>query len=38
MLAAGASLPRGATPCVALLSVEQYLAPLAGLDIREVPQ
>jgi saccharopine dehydrogenase-like NADP-dependent oxidoreductase len=38
MLAAGASLARGAMPCVALLSVEQYLAPLAGLDIREVSQ
>jgi hypothetical protein len=35
-LAAGVAMPRGAMPCVGLLSVEEYLAPLNGLDIREV--
>jgi saccharopine dehydrogenase-like NADP-dependent oxidoreductase len=35
-LASGASLPAGATPCVGLLSVEEYLAPLRDLDVREV--
>jgi saccharopine dehydrogenase-like NADP-dependent oxidoreductase len=35
-LAGGQSLPYGATPCVGLLTVDEYLAPLQGLDIREV--
>jgi hypothetical protein len=35
-LAAGGMLPPGAMPCVGLLSVEQYLAPLRHLDIVEV--
>ena len=36
-LAQGAPLPRGAYPCVGVLSVDEYLAPLRDLDIREVP-
>jgi hypothetical protein len=35
-LAGGGALPLGAMPCVGLLSVEEYLAPLADLDVREV--
>jgi nucleoside-diphosphate-sugar epimerase len=35
-LAGGEVLSFGAMPCVGLLSVEEYLAPLADLDIREV--
>jgi saccharopine dehydrogenase-like NADP-dependent oxidoreductase len=35
-LARGAPLPAGALACVGLLSVEEILAPLRGLDIREV--
>lgn len=35
-IASGASVPIGAMPCVGLLSVEDYLAPLAALDIRQV--
>jgi short subunit dehydrogenase-like uncharacterized protein len=35
-LAAGQGLPHGAQPCVGLLSVEEYLAPLRELDIHEV--
>jgi saccharopine dehydrogenase-like NADP-dependent oxidoreductase len=35
-LANGASLPVGAMPCVGLLSVKEFLAPLRNLDIREV--
>jgi len=35
-LANGDSLPKGAMPCVGLLSVEEYLAPLRSLDIREI--
>jgi saccharopine dehydrogenase-like NADP-dependent oxidoreductase len=34
--AAGDALPLGAQPCMGLLSVEDYLAPLHGLSIREV--
>jgi saccharopine dehydrogenase-like NADP-dependent oxidoreductase len=34
-LAAGAALPAGAMPCTGLLTVEEYLEPLRGLDIRE---
>ena len=35
-LASGEALPPGVMPCVGLLSVEEYLAPLADLDVREV--
>jgi hypothetical protein len=35
-LASGEPLPVGARPCVGLLSVDEYLAPLRELDIREV--
>jgi saccharopine dehydrogenase-like NADP-dependent oxidoreductase len=35
-IAAGAVLPHGAMPCMGLLTVEEYLAPLHELDIREV--
>jgi hypothetical protein len=35
-LADGQSLPVGAMPCVGLLSVEEYLAPLRELEVREV--
>ena len=35
-LANGASLPKGALPCVGLLTVKEFLAPLRNLDIREV--
>ncbi len=36
-LARGVTLPLGAMPCVGLLSVAEYLAPLRDLAIREVP-
>lgn len=36
-LAAGEPLPRGAMACMGLLSVEEYLAALKDLDIREIP-
>jgi saccharopine dehydrogenase-like NADP-dependent oxidoreductase len=35
-LAGGAGLPIGAMPCVGLLSVKEFLAPLRNLDVREV--
>jgi hypothetical protein len=35
-LASGANLPTGAMPCVGLLTVKEFLAPLRNLDIREV--
>jgi saccharopine dehydrogenase-like NADP-dependent oxidoreductase len=35
-LASGAQLPTGAMPCIGLLSVKEFLAPLRSLDIREV--
>jgi saccharopine dehydrogenase-like NADP-dependent oxidoreductase len=35
-LANGVALPSGATPCVGLLSVKEFLAPLRNLDVREV--
>ena len=35
-LAAGVPLPTGAMPCVGLLTVKEFLAPLRSLDIREV--
>ncbi|MDB6010130.1 MAG: hypothetical protein JWL65_2380 [Gammaproteobacteria bacterium] len=35
-LANGVSLPKGAMPCVGLLTVKEFLAPLRNLDIREV--
>jgi saccharopine dehydrogenase-like NADP-dependent oxidoreductase len=34
--ASGDRLPAGATACVGLLSVEEYLEPLADLDLREL--
>jgi saccharopine dehydrogenase-like NADP-dependent oxidoreductase len=34
-LAHGPCLPSGAMPCVGLLTVEEYLAPLKGLNIQE---
>ena len=36
-IAAGVKLPAGAMPCVGLLTVEELLAPLKGLSIREYP-
>lgn len=35
-LAAGESLPKGAMPCVGLITVDEYLASLRHLDITEV--
>jgi hypothetical protein len=35
-LAGGESLPVGATPCVGLLTVDEYLAPLRDLDVHEI--
>jgi hypothetical protein len=32
----GAPLPKGALPCMGLLTVKEFLAPLRNLDIREV--
>jgi saccharopine dehydrogenase-like NADP-dependent oxidoreductase len=34
--AGGQALPKGAMPCAGLLTVEEYLAPLSDLDIREI--
>jgi saccharopine dehydrogenase-like NADP-dependent oxidoreductase len=34
-LASGISLPKGAMPCMGLLTVEEFLAPLCDLDISE---
>jgi saccharopine dehydrogenase-like NADP-dependent oxidoreductase len=36
-IAAGDALAVGATPCVGLLTVDEYLEPLRDLDVREVP-
>jgi saccharopine dehydrogenase-like NADP-dependent oxidoreductase len=36
-IAAGSALPAGAMPCMGLLTVEEVLAPLKGLSIREFP-
>lgn len=36
-IAANAELPRGAMPCMGLLSVDDVLEPLKGLSIRELP-
>jgi hypothetical protein len=36
-LAAGAKLPAGAMPCMGLLTVDELMAPLKGLSIREFP-
>lgn len=36
-VAANTPLPRGAMPCMGLLTVEEYLAALQGFDVREVP-
>jgi hypothetical protein len=35
-LASGQRLPSGARACVGLVSVDEYLAPLRDLDVREV--
>lgn len=37
-LAYGEALPKGAMPCMGLLTVEEYLAPLRHLDIREIEE
>jgi len=34
-IASGASLPKGAMPCMGLLTVEEFLEPLPDLDISE---
>jgi hypothetical protein len=34
--AAGSALPKGAMPCMGLLTVKEFLSPLRNLDIREV--
>lgn len=36
-IAAGEKLPAGAMPCMGLLTVEELMAPLKGLSIRELP-
>jgi len=36
-ISAGAKLPAGAMPCLGLLTVEDMMAPLKGLSIREYP-
>ena len=36
-LARGDTLPHGAMPCMGILSVQDYLGALHGLDVREVP-
>jgi saccharopine dehydrogenase-like NADP-dependent oxidoreductase len=36
-LATGERLPKGAMPCMGLVSVEQYLAALRGYDVTELP-
>jgi saccharopine dehydrogenase-like NADP-dependent oxidoreductase len=35
-IASGVSLPRGAMPCMGLLTVEEFLEPLRDLDISEI--
>jgi saccharopine dehydrogenase-like NADP-dependent oxidoreductase len=35
-LARGVLLPRGAMPCIGLLTVAEYLAPLKGVNLREI--
>ena len=37
VLAQGKMLPKGAMPCMGLLSVDQYLEALEGFDLTEVP-
>ena len=37
-LASAMALPAGAMPCIGLLTVKEFLAPLRNLDIREVVQ
>lgn len=37
MLPRGDKLPQGAMPCMGILTVEDYLAALAGFHVREVP-
>ena len=36
-LASGERLPTGAMPCTGLLTVEEYLAPFAALDVKQIP-
>lgn len=36
-LARGDKLPTGATPCMGILTVDEYLSALQGFDVREVP-
>lgn len=36
-LARGETLPKGAMPCMGILTVEEYLAALEGFDLTEVP-
>ncbi|MBV8635207.1 MAG: saccharopine dehydrogenase, partial [Burkholderiaceae bacterium] len=36
-LSHGDALPKGAMPCMGLLTVEDYLAALDGFDVRELP-
>ena len=36
-IAAGAKLPAGAMPCMGLLTVDELMAPLKGLSVREFP-
>lgn len=35
-IAAGAALPKGAMPCMGLLTVEEFLEPLRDLQVREI--
>jgi hypothetical protein len=35
-LSRGETLPRGAMPCMGLLTVDEYFAPLKSLDIQEI--
>jgi hypothetical protein len=35
-IGAGAALPKGAMPCLALLTVEEFLEPLRDLQISEI--
>ena len=36
-LASGEKLPAGSMPCMGLLTVDELMAPLKGLSIRELP-
>lgn len=37
-LAAGRVLPKGAQACLGLLTIDEYLAPLAKLDVRQIAE